>query len=148
LIGKRNAVSQQGFKRQRCLFEPQITSSLIVSCCCCARQAVDDERWGQGEGLEVVEQEVEAVPLGPDNPHGNAFRVVEAVLEDEMAAQRVASPMTGRVWKIRNPHKLNALGVRGAGSWGAECGGVEGLGGKVQGLDFARPACLRLRRDE
>ena len=77
----------------------------------CARldMAVDDPEGGQG--LEVVEQEVEAMPRGEiDNPFGNGFRVKETVLEDEVEAQRVGNASTARSWVVRNPKVKNRLG--------------------------------------
>ena len=70
--------------------------------------AVDDVEGGKY--LEVVEQEVEAVPQDPaSNPHGNAFRVKETVLQDEASAQRVASSATNRAWVIKNPRYVSHL---------------------------------------
>lgn len=77
----------------------------------CARldMAVDDLEGGQG--LEVVEQEVEAIPRGGiNNPFGNGFRVKETVLKDEVEAQRVGSAATARSWVVRNPKVRNRLG--------------------------------------
>eukprot|EP00884_Botryococcus_braunii_P003393 jgi/Botrbrau1/13054/Bobra.0187s0016.1 len=46
---------------------------------------------------------VEALPEGPENPYGNAFKAVETDLLTETAAQRVADPQKARIWKIKNP---------------------------------------------
>ncbi|WP_214367008.1 primary-amine oxidase [Pseudonocardia sp. H11422] len=72
----------------------------------CARldMAVD------GVANTVVEVETEAVPAGPENPHGNAFRTVERVLETERVAARLAAPEKHRFWKIINTGRTNAVG--------------------------------------
>jgi Copper amine oxidase, enzyme domain len=58
---------------------------------------------------------VEAVPEGPQNPYGNAFIAVETELLTESAAQRVADPLSSRIWKIKNPASRHpATGVRPA----------------------------------
>jgi primary-amine oxidase len=58
----------------------------------------------------VVEVETEQVPAGPENPHGNAFRTVERVLESEQGAARLAAPEKHRFWKIVNNGRTNAVG--------------------------------------
>jgi primary-amine oxidase len=51
-----------------------------------------------------------AEPLGPDNPHGNAFYAEATPLKSELEAQRVIDPMRGRYWVVSNPSVKNALG--------------------------------------
>ena len=51
--------------------------------------------------LQVVEVEAQPMPLGPRNPHGVGFDVVERVLESEQEAQRNCAPERSRVWKVR-----------------------------------------------
>ncbi|KGF73303.1 tyramine oxidase [Neosynechococcus sphagnicola sy1] len=63
-----------------------------------------------GENNSVVEVNTEAVPLGPDNPYGNAFIAKETLLATESQAQRCIDPLAGRYWKIVNPTVLNRLG--------------------------------------
>ncbi len=58
----------------------------------------------------VVEVEAERLPSGPDNPHGNAHRARETVLETERAAARDIKPELGRYWKVINRSSKNALG--------------------------------------
>jgi primary-amine oxidase len=58
----------------------------------------------------VDEVEVERVPMGQDNPHGNAFRRSSRRLATESAAQRMAAPERGRVWHIVNPGQRNRFG--------------------------------------
>jgi primary-amine oxidase len=63
-----------------------------------------------GDGNSVYECNSEAVPPGPDNPHGNAWVVRSTLLARESEAQRVIDPLRGRYWKIENPSKSNAVG--------------------------------------
>lgn len=50
--------------------------------------------------LQVVEVEAQPMPLGPDNPHGVGFDIVERVLGTEQEAQRDCAPERSRVWKV------------------------------------------------
>ncbi len=63
-----------------------------------------------GEANTVYEVNTVAEPLGPDNPHGNAFHAEATPLKTELAAQRVIDPMSGRYWVVSNPSVENALG--------------------------------------
>jgi primary-amine oxidase len=63
-----------------------------------------------GQGNSVYECNSEAVPPGPDNPHGNAWVVRSTLLARESEAQRVIDPLRGRYWKIENPSRQNAVG--------------------------------------
>ncbi|MGC7098472.1 primary-amine oxidase [Amycolatopsis lurida] len=58
----------------------------------------------------VDEVEVERVPMGPENPHGNAFRRRATRLRRESEAQRLAEPAAGRTWLVVNPERRNRLG--------------------------------------
>ncbi|MGN6676456.1 MAG: primary-amine oxidase [Streptosporangiaceae bacterium] len=58
----------------------------------------------------VYEVETEAVPIGPDNPYGNAFRPRRTLLRTESEAQRLADPRVGRHWLIVNPGVVNSFG--------------------------------------
>ncbi|VVJ16300.1 Monoamine oxidase [Amycolatopsis camponoti] len=58
----------------------------------------------------VEEIDVERVPIGPDNPRGNAFTTRRTVLEKESEAQRDADPGRNRAWHIVNPGRENRLG--------------------------------------
>jgi len=64
------------------------------------------------DGLKnsAVEVNCEPIPLGPENPWGNAWVARETVLATEAEAQRSIEPRSARYWKIVNPDKLNALG--------------------------------------
>ncbi len=63
-----------------------------------------------GEANAVYEVNTVAEPLGPDNPHGNAFHAEATPLKTELAAQRVIDPMSGRYWVVSNASVKNALG--------------------------------------
>ena len=58
----------------------------------------------------VHEVDTQALPPGPGNPLGNAFRPVRRPLRTESQAQRVIDPLAGRYWLIANPGARNALG--------------------------------------
>jgi primary-amine oxidase len=58
----------------------------------------------------VEEVEAERVPMGPDNPYGNAFRQQRTRLTRESSAQRSADGSVTRAWHIVNPSVQNALG--------------------------------------
>jgi len=64
------------------------------------------------DGNVNVVEEVDAipVPMGPDNPWGNAFRAQKTKLTRESEAQRVADNLKARVWHVTNPTKQNRLG--------------------------------------
>ena len=63
-----------------------------------------------GESNTAYEVNTVAEPLGPDNPHGNAFYAEATPLKTELAAQRVIDPLSGRYWVVSNPSVKNALG--------------------------------------
>ena len=63
-----------------------------------------------GDKNSVHEVEFEAPPIGPDNPHGNAVRIVDRELKSELEAQREMSMASSRYWKVVNPDRQNALG--------------------------------------
>jgi primary-amine oxidase len=63
-----------------------------------------------GLNNSVYECNSEALPPGPDNPHGNAWVVRSTLLGHESEAQRVIDPLQGRYWKIANDTKLNGVG--------------------------------------
>lgn len=64
------------------------------------------------DGLTNTVEEFEAkrVPIGPDNPRGNAFTYERTPLVTESQAQRLADNSKGRIWHITNPNSLNRLG--------------------------------------
>lgn len=63
-----------------------------------------------GERNSVKEVNFSAVPTGPANPHGNAIRITETVLRNELAAQRDIDLMAQRYWKVFNPATRNKVG--------------------------------------
>ena len=63
-----------------------------------------------GERNRVVEVDTVALPVGPDNPHGNAFTIRENVLKSEQAAQRNVDFNAARFWKIESADSRNGLG--------------------------------------
>ncbi|MCV7290450.1 primary-amine oxidase [Mycolicibacterium wolinskyi] len=63
-----------------------------------------------GNTNTVEEVDAVAVPVGPDNPWGNAFRPQKTKLTRESQAMRVADNLKARVWHITNPTKQNRLG--------------------------------------
>nr|WP_223168010.1 primary-amine oxidase [Nonomuraea sp. SYSU D8015] len=58
----------------------------------------------------VYEVEATRIPLGPDNPYGNAFTATATLLTTEAEAQRMAAPDKGRYWRIVNHGSRNAVG--------------------------------------
>lgn len=60
--------------------------------------------------------EVESVrePLGPTNPHRNAWRTVKTHLTSEAQAQRLPDQLAGRAWLVASADTETALGTRPA----------------------------------
>ncbi|WP_439098576.1 primary-amine oxidase [Amycolatopsis nivea] len=58
----------------------------------------------------VDEIDVQRVPIGPGNPHGNAFTRKITRLAKESEAARLADGNLGRTWRISNPESRNTLG--------------------------------------
>lgn len=63
-----------------------------------------------GERNSVSEVNFSALPLGPDNRHGNAIGITETKLATESEAQRLIDLAASRYWRVTNPQVLNALG--------------------------------------
>jgi len=63
-----------------------------------------------GPRNSVHEVDSAAVPLGPDNPNGNAWVTRSRLLAREGEAQRDLDPLAGRYWLVVNPEATNALG--------------------------------------
>ncbi len=76
----------------------------------CARLdlAIDGDRNG------VVECNTKTIPMGPDNPYGNAFYVEETSLTRESEAGRKANAESQRYWKFTSADKVNAVGRKTA----------------------------------
>lgn len=64
------------------------------------------------DGTTNAVEEVDAVrvPIGPDNPYGNAFTRSITRFTRESEAVREANPAVGRVWQVVNPYRHNRLG--------------------------------------
>ncbi|WP_255407956.1 MULTISPECIES: primary-amine oxidase [Amycolatopsis] len=58
----------------------------------------------------VDEIDVQRVPMGPSNPYGNGFTRRITRLAKESEAARLADGNRGRVWRISNTERRNALG--------------------------------------
>ena len=63
-----------------------------------------------GLNNSVYEVHTEAEPLGPDNPHGNAYFAKSTLLSREAEAQQLIDPLSARYWKVTNSAVLNSLG--------------------------------------
>ena len=63
-----------------------------------------------GEDNTLHEIEAVGIPIGPDNPFGNAFTWSDTQLKSELEAQRIANGLTGRVWEVRSAHRTNYVG--------------------------------------
>ncbi len=72
----------------------------------CARLDVSID----GDANAVSELEVHGIPIGPENPHGNAFEQVATPLKRESDAQRVSDSSVNRQWRVENPSRLNHVG--------------------------------------
>lgn len=64
-----------------------------------------------GVANAVDEVEVRRVPIGPDNPYGNAFGASTTRLGSEAAAARDADAATGRVWHVVSTDHTNRMGA-------------------------------------
>ncbi|MFF0267072.1 primary-amine oxidase [Kribbella sp. NPDC004536] len=63
-----------------------------------------------GTGNAVDEIDVHGLPIGPDNPYGNALTRTITRLSRESGATRLADPARGRVWRIASTERNNRLG--------------------------------------
>jgi primary-amine oxidase len=63
-----------------------------------------------GNANSVEEQNVMGVPMGEQNPHGNAFTWQRTALTREVEAVRDANSETGRSWFVTNPNRKNCVG--------------------------------------
>jgi primary-amine oxidase len=63
-----------------------------------------------GPANRVEEVEAARVPIGPDNPRGNAFTMRRTPLLREREAGRLADTSAGRVWHVTNPGSRNRFG--------------------------------------
>jgi primary-amine oxidase len=63
-----------------------------------------------GQENSVHEVNTESVPSGPDNPLGNAFRVVSTPLRKESEAKRTVDALSARYWRVTNQSVKNGMG--------------------------------------
>lgn len=63
-----------------------------------------------GEDNRLIEVDAQRVPMGPDNPFGNAFSWSETPLTTEHAAQREADTSVARVWEVQSASRINRVG--------------------------------------
>ncbi|MEM7426122.1 MAG: primary-amine oxidase [Pseudomonadota bacterium] len=59
----------------------------------------------------VREVNFDPAPIGPDNPHGAAIKILETPLEREQEAQRRMDMSKARYWKVINTERKNAYGA-------------------------------------
>jgi primary-amine oxidase len=66
----------------------------------------------QVDGLSnaVEEVDVHGLPIGPDNPYGNAIAHTVTRLTRESHAARLNDAARGRTWRVINPESLNRYG--------------------------------------
>ncbi|MGI5193557.1 primary-amine oxidase [Streptomyces sp. CA-288835] len=55
----------------------------------------------------VVEVDAVGLPMGPDNPYGNAIVARRTEITNERDGRRMCDPLTARTWKITNPGVRN-----------------------------------------
>jgi primary-amine oxidase len=58
----------------------------------------------------VQEIDVEPLPVGEDNPYGNAWRTKATTIRSEAEGARTADVQAARTWKVINPDSLNRMG--------------------------------------
>ncbi|HTW64521.1 MAG TPA: primary-amine oxidase [Bryobacteraceae bacterium] len=63
-----------------------------------------------GPNNSVTEVNSLGLPMGPDNPHGNAIVAEEKPFTTEQEAQRRVNSASARFWRVINPGKKNRLG--------------------------------------
>lgn len=63
-----------------------------------------------GPDNTVVEVDAVGMPIGPDNPYGNAIVARKTPIANERDSRRMCDPLTARTWKVINPGALNRHG--------------------------------------
>ncbi len=58
----------------------------------------------------VLEVDAKAVPMGPENPHGNAIRKVTHTINRESEGRRDTNAPAARTWLMKNDSSLNDFG--------------------------------------
>ncbi|MFI0354205.1 primary-amine oxidase [Actinomadura sp. 9N407] len=59
----------------------------------------------------VYQNDVDAIPVGPENPHGNAMGLTRTLIARENDGDWLTNPQTARSWSVVNPGKTNRWGV-------------------------------------
>ena len=72
----------------------------------CVRMDLDID----GAANTVYEVDTHPLPVGPDNPHANAFAPTLTPIRSESEAGRSVQSSSGRHWRIVNPGRTNAIG--------------------------------------
>ncbi|MGO4533661.1 primary-amine oxidase [Leifsonia sp. 2MCAF36] len=63
-----------------------------------------------GERNSLSEVDVVGIPMGPENPYGNAFTWTTTPIRSEAESGRMANPVTSRVWEVTSSTRRNAVG--------------------------------------
>ncbi|MGN6425794.1 MAG: primary-amine oxidase [Leifsonia sp.] len=63
-----------------------------------------------GDRNSLAEVDVTGIPMGPENPYGNAFTWTTTPITRESESGRLANPATSRVWEITSSSRRNAVG--------------------------------------
>lgn len=63
-----------------------------------------------GEDNRLVEVDATRIPMGEDNPFGNAFTWTETPLLTEQTAKREADTSVARVWEVQSASRTNHVG--------------------------------------
>jgi primary-amine oxidase len=63
-----------------------------------------------GPENSVFEVDAIGLPIGPENPHGNAIVLRKTLIANERDGRRMCDPLGARTWQIINPGVLNRLG--------------------------------------
>jgi primary-amine oxidase len=63
-----------------------------------------------GGPATVEEVDVLPIPMGPENPNGNAFTVRATPITDPAEGGRTADTAVGRRWRVSNPESRNRMG--------------------------------------
>lgn len=63
-----------------------------------------------GEDNRLLEIDAQRIPMGDDNPFGNAFTWRSTQLRTEVEAQRLADTSVARVWEVQSASRTNHVG--------------------------------------
>lgn len=63
-----------------------------------------------GEDNRLFEVDAKRIPMGAENPFGNAFTWTETPLRTEEEAKRVADATVARVWEVQSASRTNYVG--------------------------------------